>query len=59
MPKRTGSIVTPTAFAGRETVAEEKAEERAVKRSGSVEKAMAATKGRKLSGERKTSRERR
>ena len=55
MAEHKGKIVTPTAFAGRETVSEEKAEERAVKRSGSVEKAMAATKGRKASGERKAS----
>ena len=55
MPKHTGSIVTPTAFAGRETVGEEKAEARAVKRSGSVEKALGATRNRKASGGRKVS----
>ena len=55
MAENKGKIVTPTEFAGRETVSEEKAEERAVKRSGSVEKAIAATKERKLNRERKTS----
>lgn len=55
MTEHKGKIVTPTAFAGRETVSEEKAEERAVKRSGSVGKAIAATKDRKLNRERKAS----
>ena len=55
MAKRTGNIVTPTAFAGRETAAEEKAESRAIKRSGSVEKAMEVTRNRKTNGGRKVS----
>lgn len=55
MAESKGKIITPTAFAGRETVSEEQAEERAVKRSGSVEKAMATTKGRKVGSERKVS----
>ena len=56
MAEPKGKIVTPTAFEGRETVAEEKAEDRAVKRSGSVEKAIAATKGRKVKEDRSVSR---
>lgn len=55
MPK--GNIVTPTAFAGRETVSEEKAEDRAIKRSGGdVKKAMKTTSDRKISSGRKASR---
>lgn len=51
-----GSIVTPTAFAGKESVAEEREEHRAIKRSGGdVKKAMEATKERKMSRERKAS----
>ena len=57
MPTHKGSIVTPTEFSGRETVSEEKAEERAIKRSGGdVKKAMKATSERKMRGGRKVSR---
>ena len=54
MPKRTGSIVTPTAFGGKEDLAEEREEYRAVKRSGGdAKKAMQATKARRAGQERK------
>lgn len=56
MPRHSGKIVTPTAFEGRETVAEEKAESRAIKRSGGdVKQAMEVSKGRKATGGRKAS----
>ena len=54
MPKHAGSIVTPTAFGGKEDLAEERAEYRAVQRSGGdVKKAMRATKARRAGQERK------
>ena len=56
MVEHKGKIVTPTEFAGKESLAEEREEYRAVQRSsGDVKKAMAAVKGRKVSGERKAS----
>ena len=56
MAEHKGKIVTPTEFAGKESLAEEREEYRAVQRSGGdVKKAMAAVKGRKVGSERKVS----
>ena len=57
MAAKNSNIKSPVtqAFRGAESLEEEKAEERAVKRSGSVAKAMAATKGRKVGSDRKAS----
>lgn len=49
-----GSIKSP-AFEGKETLAEERAEQREMKRTGSTEKAMEAAEARKMQRGRKAS----
>ena len=48
-----GSIKSPVAFEGKETLAEERAEQREMKRTGSTEKAMELAEARKMKGGRK------